>query len=116
MCIVRDDSLLVVTQILKELVCVDNTICKLVRHFLQRELIEHCQAAAEDKSFDGVLRINMVIILNVGLLREELRGGLGRDDEFIHDFAHFCIRYAVGGTSVDLERITSIDHEIPVVA
>ena len=114
--IVSDDGLLVVTQILKELVCVDDTICELICHLLHCELIEHRQAAAENKSFDGVLRINMVIVLNVGLLREELRGGLGRDDELIHDFAHFCIRHAVGGTGVNLERVAGIDHEVPVVA
>ena len=114
--VVRDDRLLVISHVLEELVGVDDAVCELVCHLLDCELVEHRQAAAQDKSFEGVLRVDVVVIFNVGLLGEELRSGLGGDDEFVHDFAYFSIEDAVRGTRVDLERVAGVDHEIPVVA
>ena len=116
MSVVGGDSFLYRGHVQDKLVIVDHTVAEDIGNALHSELIEHRQATAEYKSFDCILRVDVVIVFDVGLLRKELRSSLGGHNEFVHDLANLCIRNAVCSTSVRLKRVAGVNQEVPIVA
>ena len=87
----------------------------MIGHLLHVEMIEHGERIRENEALVQELVISVIVVINVGLLREELSGRLCRHKKLVHKLMHLGIGLAVSCARVLAQLFTGVNDEVPAV-
>ena len=79
-------------------------------------MVKHGEAVRKHKTLLNKFRFGLKVVIDVGLLREELCRSFRRHDEFIHHLANIRVGFAVRGTCVGRQLITSVNNKVPGIS